>query len=99
MRCPATDTPLYPGERRVHYGERWFADFRAEAQWMLDNKQAQHVTLPNHRCEVCDSDGCRIGYHGCYFDIVGCFADWLEDNGEGEWDVVPEPIEDRGWGM
>ena len=98
-RCPATDTPLYPGDTAVHHGERWFENFRALAQWMLDNKQAQHVTLPNQRCAMCDSDGCRIGYHGRYFDTVGCFADWLEDNGEAEWDVVPEPDRDGGWGM
>ena len=88
---------LRPGDPCVIHAWLTFADYRALAQWMFDNHLASRVTLPNHRCEVCDSDGCFVGYHGHFFDDIGCFADWLEDNGEGERSVVQEPIEDGGW--
>lgn len=94
-RCPATDTPLYAGESAVRYGNRYFESFRALAVWMLDNRLVQRATLPNHRCCVCDSDGCRVMYHGRYFCDIGCFAEWLEENGEAEWDVVPDDREGR----
>ena len=97
-RCPGSGTPLYPGDVAVRHGERWFENYLALAEWLLDNKQAQRVTLPNHRCEMCDSDGCFVMYRGHYFDTVGCFADWLEDNGEGERDIVPDN-EEGAWGM
>ena len=96
-RCPATDTPLYPGDACVHHGERDFADFRALATWLIEHKQAHLVTLPNTRCEVCDSDGCRVEYRGHFLCDAGCFAEWLEASGEGEWGIVQEPVEDRGW--
>jgi hypothetical protein len=97
-RCPGSDVALYPGDVAVRYGERYFASYHALALWMLDNKQAQHVTLPNHRCEMCDSDGCRVMFRGRIFCDVGCFAEWLEENGEAEWDVVPDDREECvGW--
>ena len=92
-------TGLHPGDPCVIYDEHTFANFRALAWWMVKHGEAHMVTLPNMRCEVCDSDGCRVEHKGHFFDGLSCFADWLEEHKEGEWGVVQEPIEDGGWGM